>query len=48
MSKSLKTPDVTIPHSHLHLFGERGHCVQIEKAQEFLRLVSDLLLGDAA
>ena len=37
-----------IPHADLHVFGECGHWVQIEKAAEFTRLVSDFLLGAQA
>lgn len=36
-----------LPHADLHVFGQCGHWVQIEKADAFLRLVSDFLLGDA-
>ncbi|MCP8467518.1 alpha/beta fold hydrolase [Pseudomonas sp. ZM23] len=33
-----------IPHAQLHVFGECGHWVQIERAESFARLVSDFLL----
>lgn len=33
-----------LPHADLHVFGECGHWVQIEKLPGFLRLVSDFLL----
>jgi 2-hydroxymuconate-semialdehyde hydrolase len=36
-----------LPHADLHVFGECGHWVQIEKADGFVRLVSDFLLGPA-
>ena len=37
-----------IPHSDLHVFGECGHWVQIEKAAAFTRLISDFLLETQA
>ena len=33
-----------IPHADLHVFGECGHWVQIEKAAAFTRLISEFLL----
>jgi 2-hydroxymuconate-semialdehyde hydrolase len=33
-----------IPHAQLHVFGECGHWVQIERAQAFTRLLVDFLL----
>lgn len=36
-----------LPHADLHVFGECGHWVQIEKLQGFLRLVGDFLLEPA-
>lgn len=35
-----------IPHADMHVFGECGHWVQIEKAAAFTRLISDFLLGN--
>ncbi|MBV6274082.1 alpha/beta fold hydrolase [Alcaligenaceae bacterium CGII-47] len=35
-----------IPHADLHVFGECGHWVQIEKAAEFMQLLSDFLCPD--
>jgi 2-hydroxymuconate-semialdehyde hydrolase len=32
-----------IPHAQMHVFGECGHWVQIERAEEFTRLLSDFL-----
>ncbi|HMN58461.1 MAG TPA: alpha/beta fold hydrolase, partial [Ottowia sp.] len=37
-----------LPHADLHVFGECGHWVQIEKLPGFLRLVSDFLLESKA
>jgi 2-hydroxymuconate-semialdehyde hydrolase len=37
-----------LPHADLHVFGECGHWVQIEKAAGFIRQVSDFLLGEQA
>lgn len=37
-----------LPHADLHVFGECGHWVQIEKLPGFLRLVGDFLLEPAA
>lgn len=37
-----------IPHADLHVFGECGHWVQIEKAAAFTRLLSQFLLEDPA
>ncbi|MBB5510289.1 alpha/beta fold hydrolase [Paraburkholderia atlantica] len=36
-----------IPHADLHVFGECGHWVQIEKAQAFTKLVVDFLVDSA-
>lgn len=33
-----------IPHAQLHVFGECGHWVQIERAGEFIRLLMDFLI----
>ena len=33
-----------IPHAQLHVFGECGHWVQIERAESFARLVKDFLI----
>ncbi|MCY1344781.1 2-hydroxymuconate semialdehyde hydrolase [compost metagenome] len=33
-----------IPHAQLHVFGECGHWVQIERAEPFARLVGDFLI----
>jgi len=35
-----------IPHADLHVFGECGHWVQIEKAAAFTRLISEFLLEE--
>ncbi|WP_423458095.1 alpha/beta fold hydrolase [Ottowia sp. VDI28] len=35
-----------IPHADLHVFGECGHWVQIEKAGAFTRLISEFLLEE--
>ncbi|MGB3067154.1 MAG: alpha/beta hydrolase [Ottowia sp.] len=35
-----------IPHADLHVFGECGHWVQIEKAEAFTRLISEFLLEE--
>jgi 2-hydroxymuconate-semialdehyde hydrolase len=37
-----------IPHSQMHVFGECGHWVQIEKAQAFTRLLVDFLIEQPA
>ena len=36
-----------IPHAQLHVFGECGHWVQIERARDFTRLLIDFLTNPA-
>ncbi|RQH06417.1 alpha/beta fold hydrolase [Paraburkholderia dinghuensis] len=35
-----------LPHAELHTYGECGHWVQIEKAEQFSQLVSNFLIGN--
>ena len=37
-----------LPHADMHVFGECGHWVQIERARQFTRLVCDFLWEEAA